>query len=158
MSGSKASSDERRLWMGMARLVSHLSRQAGREVQDAAGINLSEMTLMGQIRQLGGAARMVDLADHLQLTKPAITKIVGSLESSGYVQRGGDPSDGRVSLVSLTRSGASTLRQAGEAFERTMRAGLWNRLDAEETRQIAGLLDRVQADLGLADGAVMPPG
>ena len=158
MGGKKPSLQERRLWMGMARLVSHLSRQASRDVQDAAGINLSEMTLMGQIRQLGGAARMVDLADHLQLTKPAITKIVGSLESSGCVQRGDDPSDGRVSLVSLTPLGASTLRRAGEAFERTMRAGLWSRLNAEETEQIAALLDRVQGELGLADGAVMPPG
>ncbi len=63
--------------MGMARLVSHLAREAGQGVEAAEGINLSEMTLMGQVEALGGSARMA--ANRLQVSKPAITKIMDAL-------------------------------------------------------------------------------
>ena len=80
MDAQKPTSEQKSLWMGMARLVSHLAREAGQGVEAAEGINLSQMTLMGQVEALGGSARMVDLANRLQVSKPAITKIVDALE------------------------------------------------------------------------------
>lgn len=157
MATRSPTSDQRRLWMGMARLVSHLSREASHAVQEGEGINLSEMTLMGQVGQLDGAARMVDLAGRLQLSKAAVTKIVASLEGQGYLERRPDPEDGRATLVSLTRHGASVVKRAGLVFEDSMRNGLWNRLDHGETQRIVEVLDRVQGELGLPGGPVMPP-
>lgn len=149
--------EQQRLWMGMARVVSHLSRRAGQAVHEAQGINLSEMTLMGQVRALGGAARMVDLATRLQVTKAAVTKIVDSLEGAGYIARNPDESDRRVVLVVLTDEGERVLARSGRVFESIMQEGLWDHLSESETEDVNGVFDRLQGRLGLHDGPVMPP-
>lgn len=69
-----------------------------------------------------GPRRITDLAAVEGVTQPAMTTLVRVMEESGLVERRGDPSDKRVTLVCLTKAGASYVRtrhQAGvHAFER----------------------------------------
>ncbi|MFF9583943.1 MarR family winged helix-turn-helix transcriptional regulator [Streptomyces achromogenes] len=69
-----------------------------------------------------GPRRITDLAAVEGVTQPAMTALVRVMEGSGLVERRGDASDKRVTLVCLTEAGASyvrTRRQAGvQAFER----------------------------------------
>ncbi|OKI62648.1 MarR family winged helix-turn-helix transcriptional regulator [Streptomyces sp. MJM1172] len=69
-----------------------------------------------------GPRRITDLAAVEGVTQPAMTALVRVLEESGLVERRGDASDKRVTLVCLTEAGASYVRrrrQAGvHAFER----------------------------------------
>lgn len=69
-----------------------------------------------------GPRRITDLAAVEGVTQPAMTALVRVMEESGLVERWGDASDKRVTLVRLTKAGASyvrTRRQAGvDAFER----------------------------------------
>ncbi|MEU5636322.1 MarR family winged helix-turn-helix transcriptional regulator [Streptomyces rishiriensis] len=69
-----------------------------------------------------GPRRITDLAAVEGVTQPAMTALVRVMEGSGLVERRGDASDKRVTLVCLTEAGASyvrTRRQAGvHAFER----------------------------------------
>ncbi|MFE9180308.1 MarR family winged helix-turn-helix transcriptional regulator [Streptomyces sp. NPDC007126] len=69
-----------------------------------------------------GPRRITDLAAVEGVTQPAMTTLVRVMEESGLVERRGDPSDKRVTLVCLTEAGASYVRtrhQAGvHAFER----------------------------------------
>jgi DNA-binding MarR family transcriptional regulator len=69
-----------------------------------------------------GPRRITDLAVIEGVTQPAMTVMVRVMEESGLVERGGDPSDKRVTLVSLTEAGASYVqarRRAGvRAFVR----------------------------------------
>ena len=69
-----------------------------------------------------GPRRITDLAAVEGVTQPAMTTLVRVMEESGLVERRGDASDKRVTLVCLTEAGASyvrTRRQAGiQAFER----------------------------------------
>ncbi|MCP2342230.1 MarR family winged helix-turn-helix transcriptional regulator [Actinomadura rupiterrae] len=69
-----------------------------------------------------GPRRITDLAAVEGVTQPAMTALVRVMEESGLVERKGDPSDKRVTLVCLTEAGVSyvrTRRQAGvQAFER----------------------------------------
>ncbi|SHN28815.1 MarR family winged helix-turn-helix transcriptional regulator [Actinacidiphila paucisporea] len=63
-----------------------------------------------------GPRRITDLAAVEGVTQPAMTTLVRVLEESGLVERRGDASDKRVTLVCLTQAGASyvhTRRQAG---------------------------------------------
>jgi len=68
-----------------------------------------------------GPRRITDLARSEGVTQPAMTVLVRVMEKSGLVERRGDESDKRVTLVFLTEAGASyvqTRRQAGvDAFE-----------------------------------------
>ncbi|MEU9078317.1 MarR family winged helix-turn-helix transcriptional regulator [Kitasatospora sp. NPDC004745] len=69
-----------------------------------------------------GPRRITDLAAAEGVTQPAMTVLVRGMEESGLVERTGDPSDRRVTLVCLTEAGASyvrTRRQAGvDAYAR----------------------------------------
>ena len=69
-----------------------------------------------------GPRRITDLATVEGVTQPAMTALVRVMEESGLVERRGDASDKRVTLVCLTEAGASYVRtrcQAGvRAFER----------------------------------------
>jgi DNA-binding MarR family transcriptional regulator len=69
-----------------------------------------------------GPRRITDLAAVEGVTQPAMTVLVRVMERSGLVERRGDASDRRVTLVCLTEAGAAyveTRRQAGvEAFAR----------------------------------------
>ncbi len=69
-----------------------------------------------------GPRRITDLSASEGVTQPAMTVLVRVMEESGLVERGGDPSDKRVTLVRLTEAGASYVRarrRAGvQAFTR----------------------------------------
>ena len=69
-----------------------------------------------------GPRRITDLAAIAGVTQPAMTVLVRVMEESGLVERRGDTSDKRVTLVSLTEAGSSYVRarrQAGvDAFVR----------------------------------------
>lgn len=69
-----------------------------------------------------GPRRVTDLAVGEGVTQPAMTALVRVMEEAGLVERWGDASDKRVTLVCLTEAGAGYVRarrQAGvEAFER----------------------------------------
>jgi DNA-binding MarR family transcriptional regulator len=69
-----------------------------------------------------GPRRITDLAAVAGVTQPAMTVLVRVLEESGLVERRGDASDKRVTLVCLTEAGASYVqrrRKAGvDAFAR----------------------------------------
>ncbi|MGW7530785.1 MarR family winged helix-turn-helix transcriptional regulator [Amycolatopsis sp. NPDC054798] len=69
-----------------------------------------------------GPRRITELAVLEGVTQPAMTVLVRAMEESGLVERRGDASDKRVTLVRLTEAGASyveTRRQAGiDAYAR----------------------------------------
>ncbi|WP_410624927.1 MarR family winged helix-turn-helix transcriptional regulator [Amycolatopsis sp. cmx-8-4] len=86
-----------------------------------------------------GSRRITDLAVAEGVTQPAMTVLVRVMEESGLVERRGDPSDKRVTLVCLTEAGASyvrTRRQAGvDAYAR-----LIDELTGDEVEALAAAL------------------
>jgi DNA-binding MarR family transcriptional regulator len=62
-----------------------------------------------------GPRRITDLAAVERVTQPAMTTLVRVMEESGLVERRGDASDKRVTLVCLTEAGASYVRTRREA-------------------------------------------
>lgn len=90
-----------------------------------------------------GPRRITDLAAAEGVTQPAMTVLVRVLEESGLVERGGDPSDRRVTLVHLTETGAGyvrTRRRRGvQAFER-----LIDRLTGDEIESLMAALPALE--------------
>ncbi|MEV1013428.1 MarR family transcriptional regulator [Micromonospora sp. NPDC049801] len=90
-----------------------------------------------------GPRRITDLATVEGVTQPAMTTLVRVMEESGLVERRGDASDKRVTLVCLTEAGAAyvrTRRQAGiHAFER-----LIGRLTGDEVEALVAALPALE--------------
>lgn len=90
-----------------------------------------------------GPRRITDLAAIEGVTQPAMTVLVRVMEESGLVERRGDPSDRRVTMVWLTEAGASYVRarrRAGvEAFAR-----LIDQLSDDEVEALTAALPALQ--------------
>lgn len=157
MSVSRPTAADRQLWMGMARLVSHVSQRAEHALVERHGLHLSEMTMLGQVAALEGEARMVDLAHRLQCSRAAVTKLVDALEKQGLLERRTDADDRRVTRVVVTASGRDRLSQANGTFEHVVTERLWAHLPPAEVEQLAAALTSVQDELGLVRGGVLPP-
>jgi DNA-binding MarR family transcriptional regulator len=82
---------------------------------------------------------------------------VDSLQQKGCLQRGPDAEDRRVSRISLTAEGSKIFSLAQIAFEESMQARLWDLLSPQETARLATTFKRIQGDLGIQGGGLLPP-
>ena len=85
------------------------------------------------------------LAEHLELDKATISRMVKQLETMGLITRTPDPADGRAQLVSITPSA----REAWKVSGHTLRTRLHSRLsewDEADVRRFADLLHRMNED------------
>jgi DNA-binding MarR family transcriptional regulator len=57
-------------------------------------------------------SRLTDLADRAQITKQSMGYLVDYLEGRGYLERRGDPTDRRATLIFLTERGWDQVRAA----------------------------------------------
>src|SRR5690348_11094429 len=86
-----------------------------------------------------GPRRITDLAATEGVTQPAMTVLVRVMEESGLVERRGDPSDKRVTLVCLTEAGASYVRARRRAGVEAL-ARLIDELTGEEVNALKAAL------------------
>ena len=86
-----------------------------------------------------GPRRITDLAVIAGVTQPAMTVLVRVMEESGLVERRGDPSDKRVTLVCLTGAGASYVRARRRAGVQAY-AGLIDKLTDDEVKALVAAL------------------
>ncbi|WP_255657619.1 MarR family winged helix-turn-helix transcriptional regulator [Actinoplanes sp. L3-i22] len=67
------------------------------------------------VRLAPDGATIVDLADHLGVTKQAASQMADELVRKGYVERRPHPADARARLLTLTDRGWACTRAADEA-------------------------------------------
>jgi len=126
-----------RLRLAVARLQRRLRQQA---MGDLTLTHLSCLSAIGRM----GPLPLGDLAAQERLSPPTVTKVTTKLQEAGLVERLGDPTDRRVSLVSVTAAGRRKLEEV-----RTRRsAWLHERLDELS----AADLDRLAAALDVLEG------
>lgn len=94
-----------------ARLRLTIARTA-RRLRQEAGTDLSPslVSALATIERLGPLTPS-ELAHHERIQRPTATRIVTRLEQDGLVERASDPSDGRVSLVSVSTDARRLLRK-----------------------------------------------
>lgn len=92
----------------LAELASLTIRRASRD------LSLTAISALSTVER-AGPQRLTDLAVAEGITQPSMTSVVRQLEDRGLAERRGDSSDGRVVLVSITRSGRKYLRSLRQA-------------------------------------------
>jgi DNA-binding MarR family transcriptional regulator len=92
-----------------------------------------------------GALRPGDVAAHLAVEAPHVTRQLQRLESAGYVERVADPADRRAHRVRLTRSGREAVDRVLDAARQSIGQALadWS---SEDREQLATLFHRMVDD------------
>jgi DNA-binding MarR family transcriptional regulator len=93
-----------RLRLAIVRTGRRLRQEAGGELTAAQTAALATIERHGPLTPS-------ELADVERVQRPSATRIIARLEGAGLVERAADPSDGRVSLVSITKAGAAELKR-----------------------------------------------
>ena len=128
-----------------ARLRLAITRTARRLRQEAgSGLSPSLTSALATIERRGPLTPS-ELAELERIRRPSATRIVARLEANGFVDRASDPSDGRVSLVSVSAAGRALLRQLRTRKDAYLARQLreLQAADARTLERAAGILERL---------------
>lgn len=112
----------------------------------------TEMQVLGILEE--GPRRIMELTELEGTAQPTMTLLVKRLQEKGWVRREGLPDDGRVTMISLTKSGSAAYTRFRAQFLAAMRTDLQELsdqqlralLDATET--LGSFLDELQRRVG----------
>ena len=103
-------SDEREVWLTLVGVMMKLPGALDAQLQRDAGLSHFEyMVLAGLSEAPERTRRMSDLAGFTESGLPRLSQVVGRLEKRGWVSRSTDPSDGRITLATLTDEGLAKI-------------------------------------------------
>lgn len=144
--GFEPISQETSTAFNLLRVSALLTDELDRELQDKAGLSLSEMLVLVQLMLVGGRFKMADLADALVVTRGGVTKIIDRLVEAGLVERVPSESDRRVIYAQITDSAKAKVRQHQHHFDEVSKRRLGELLKASELRSLGGMLDRLSCE------------
>ena len=102
------------------------------------------------------ASRVSEIAERLRVDLSVASRQVAVLESSGWVIRRRDPSDGRAQRLEVTAAGHAVLADAHERMVNAY-AGVLEGWSAEEVGLLMGAISRLRDDFARV-AAPVPPG
>lgn len=117
------------------------------------GIGPGQMPVLGELNHHGQMTQR-DLAEHTRVTPATISGTLKRMERAGLIQRTGDESDARVSIVQLTEKGESCSEEAVRLFMQTD-TDMLQGFSEEELAQLKGYLQRMSENVERALEAAM---
>jgi DNA-binding MarR family transcriptional regulator len=93
-----------RLRLAVTRTARRLRQEAGTDLTPSLSAALASIERHGPVTPS-------QLAELERVRRPTATRVVARLAEAGLVDRATDPTDGRVSLVSITPAGRALLRK-----------------------------------------------
>ncbi len=100
----------------------------------------------------GGRTRLRDLAEHVRLSQPGLSRLVERMEADGLVVRERDPLDGRGTMVALTDAGRDAQRAVGRVHAGSIVSRMTGALTTEEQAELARLCTKLRRAAGDDDG------
>lgn len=137
-------SDERQTWLTMVGVMMRLPTALDAQLQRDAGLSHFEyLVLAGLSEGPGRTRRMSDLADFAESGLPRLSQVVGRLEKRGWVRRAPDPSDGRITLATLTEEGWQKVVQTAPSHVEAVRTLVFDPLTKAQVRQLTAIGQRI---------------
>jgi DNA-binding MarR family transcriptional regulator len=118
-----------------------LLREIEARLQAEHGLSANDFeTLLHLSHAEHGSMRRIDLAERLRLTPSGVTRLLDGLEQAGLTDRGGCPTDARVTYAVITDDGRQILRRAASTHAAACDEAIGAHLSPAELEELAGLL------------------
>jgi DNA-binding MarR family transcriptional regulator len=108
-------------------------------------LSLAAVAVLGRIVERSPIG-LAELRKATRLRSAALSRHIRILEDGGYIERSGDPNDGRAAVVRATEKGSEDYRRVRLANDRLLGAQLVDWTSAE-LNELAGMMERLDADL-----------
>ena len=131
---------ESHLGYWLRRVSNHVSGAFARALQ-TRHTSVAEWVVMCQVQECPGITP-AELAERLDLTRGAVSKVIDKLEAKRWVAHSTKPEDGRVQLLSLTRQGSRILPELAEIADKNDRE-FFEGLDSDEKAILRRLLGKL---------------
>jgi len=125
--------------------VCRLHHTRADQSMDKIGLYRGQAILLMILSEQDGMTHS-EIAETLEISPAAATKVIKRMEQAHYVQRRADPADERVSRVYLQAHGHALIAEIRTAFGRLDRAML-DGLPEPDLDRLRDLLTRMQANL-----------
>lgn len=131
---------EAHLGYWLRRVSNHVSGAFARALQEQQ-VSVAEWVVLAEV---GGRrdSRPAELADHLGLTRGAVSKVLDKLEAKKWIARRTMADDNRVQLLSLTRQGQRVLPELADIADHNDER-FFNCLDTKEQETLRLLLRKL---------------
>ena len=142
------SDDQQRTWRDFLRMSGILSDAIERDLQREAGMPHAYYQILAMLSEAPDRSmRMNRLATVVRSSQSRLSHAVTRLEHAGWVAREPVPGDGRGQIARLTEAGYRRLADVAPSHARTVRAGLFDPLTAEQLGQFDEICRTVLAAL-----------
>ena len=138
------SSDEREAWLTLVGVMMKLPSALDAQLQRDAGVSHFEyMVLAGLSEAPDRTRRMSDLAGFTESGLPRLSQVVSRLEKRGWVRRSPDPTDGRITLATLTDEGLEKIVESAPGHVEAVRKLVFDPLTKAQSRQLGTIGKRI---------------
>jgi len=142
--GDTLTAGELRAWRGLLRAHACLARRLDAELDQAHGLPMTSYEVLHHLDEaLGGRMRMRDLAEHAQLSRSGLTRLVDRLEREELLERCSCEHDARGSYACLTERGRERLEDARVTQLAVVREHFFSRFSELELSLLAGMCERI---------------
>jgi len=142
--GDTLTAGELRAWRGLLRAHACLARRLDAELDQAHGLPMTSYEVLHHLDEaLGGRMRMRDLAEHAQLSRSGLTRLVDRLEREELLERCSCEHDARGSYACLTERGRERLEDARVTQLAVVREHFFSRFSELELSVLADMCERI---------------
>ncbi|GAB93383.1 MarR family winged helix-turn-helix transcriptional regulator [Gordonia rhizosphera] len=129
------------VWHSLLIAYGNLSTQFSTALENAYRVSLAEFEALLWIDRAGGTPiQAIDLVDRLLLTQSGVTRLLGRLESAGFIDRVPCSYDGRRKDISLTEHGRETFAAMKELHAAHIESLITARLTDRQMDELTELL------------------
>jgi len=114
--------------------------------QRTSGMEAAQYRVLGVLMK-SGPLSMSEIGRLLYISKPYMTVLIDSLTEKGWIERGNNPDDRRVIIITITPTGKKHLRKMFEVYKsdvKTLLAGFGR----EDIEQLCTSLEHLQKIFG----------
>ncbi|SHL95416.1 MarR family winged helix-turn-helix transcriptional regulator [Actinacidiphila paucisporea] len=149
--------EEQTTWRAFLHATTLLEDHLDRQLQRDAGMPHMYYALLSTLSEAPGRKmRMTELAEQAKITRSRLSHAVSRLEGNGWVRRENCPTDRRGQVCVLTDAGHTELVRIAPGHVAAVRAAIFDRLTAEQSRRLGEISRLVAEGLHQPDGADVP--
>jgi DNA-binding MarR family transcriptional regulator len=136
------------VWKGFLRVHAAMRKALDAELETEHGLSLSSYEVLGALRcSPDNRLRMADLAEHAQLSRSGMTRLVDRLERLGWLTRCSCSDDARGCFACLSPEGVEVIDRARPTLFAHVREHFLRHFDEADMARLGMVFESMLLDL-----------